>query len=188
MITPRFIARSRSASASCLAAGPVAFLVQRFFLRVGTPIKTYPALGQPNGGRRWPVERLEILTRVTPDILDPTDATPSGKDRWYEAPNGRIYLRANDGDTQVLPGLVFWPRVRARDGGEVNFELEIDARGARTRLPLIFVGIWRQSASCLGSTRKAVFADGALPTKTKQIIAVAVAHVTECPYCINGHT
>jgi AhpD family alkylhydroperoxidase len=31
-----------------------------------------------------------------------------------------------------------------------------------------------------------VFADGALPTKTKQI--VAVAHVTQCPYCIKGHT
>jgi AhpD family alkylhydroperoxidase len=35
---------------------------------------------------------------------------------------------------------------------------------------------------------KAVFADGALSTKAKQIIAVAVAHVTQCPYCINGHT
>jgi AhpD family alkylhydroperoxidase len=35
---------------------------------------------------------------------------------------------------------------------------------------------------------KAVFADGALSTKTKQIVAVAVAHVTQCPYCINGHT
>jgi AhpD family alkylhydroperoxidase len=34
----------------------------------------------------------------------------------------------------------------------------------------------------------AVFADGALPARTKQIIAVAVAHVTQCPYCINGHT
>src|SRR5690554_5530141 len=33
-----------------------------------------------------------------------------------------------------------------------------------------------------------VFADGALPGKTKQIIAVAVAHVTQCPYCIRGHT
>jgi len=33
-----------------------------------------------------------------------------------------------------------------------------------------------------------VFADGALPTKTKQLIAVAVAHVTQCPYCIHGHT
>lgn len=35
---------------------------------------------------------------------------------------------------------------------------------------------------------KAVFADGALPAKMKQIIAVAVAHVTQCPYCIKGHT
>ena len=35
---------------------------------------------------------------------------------------------------------------------------------------------------------KAVFAEGALPEKTKQLIAVAVAHTTQCPYCINGHT
>jgi AhpD family alkylhydroperoxidase len=34
----------------------------------------------------------------------------------------------------------------------------------------------------------AVFADGALPEKTKQLIAVAVAHTTQCPYCIQGHT
>jgi AhpD family alkylhydroperoxidase len=33
-----------------------------------------------------------------------------------------------------------------------------------------------------------VFADGALTAKMKQIIAVAVAHVTQCPYCIKGHT
>lgn len=35
---------------------------------------------------------------------------------------------------------------------------------------------------------QAVFADGALPEKTKQLIAVAVAHTTQCPYCIRGHT
>ncbi len=33
-----------------------------------------------------------------------------------------------------------------------------------------------------------VFADGALPSRTKQIVAVAVAHVTQCPYCIRSHT
>ena len=33
-----------------------------------------------------------------------------------------------------------------------------------------------------------VFTDGALPGKAKQLIAVAVAHVTQCPYCIRGHT
>lgn len=35
---------------------------------------------------------------------------------------------------------------------------------------------------------KQVFADGALDARTKQLIAVAVAHVTQCPYCIRGHT
>jgi len=33
-----------------------------------------------------------------------------------------------------------------------------------------------------------VFAAGALDEKSKQLIAVAVAHVTQCPYCIRGHT
>lgn len=35
---------------------------------------------------------------------------------------------------------------------------------------------------------KAVFAEGHLSVKMKQTIAVAVAHVTQCPYCIRGHT
>lgn len=35
---------------------------------------------------------------------------------------------------------------------------------------------------------RTVFKEGALPEKTKQLIAVAVAHVTQCPYCIRGHT
>jgi AhpD family alkylhydroperoxidase len=34
---------------------------------------------------------------------------------------------------------------------------------------------------------QAVFAEGAVPCRTKQLIAVAVAHVTQCPYCIRGH-
>lgn len=38
------------------------------------------------------------------------------------------------------------------------------------------------------SFSRQVFADGALPAKTKQLIAVAAAHITQCPYCIKGHT
>ncbi|WP_255437792.1 carboxymuconolactone decarboxylase family protein [Comamonas flocculans] len=34
----------------------------------------------------------------------------------------------------------------------------------------------------------AAFAEGELDARTKQLIAVAVAHVTQCPYCIRGHT
>ena len=63
--------------------------------------------------------------------------------------------------------------------------------------------LYPSSAGALSDTRKRltpelhdafrtfsqkVFANGALTTKTKQLIAVAVAHVTQCPYCIRGHT
>lgn len=44
------------------------------------------------------------------------------------------------------------------------------------------------SEDAFGVFSRQVFADGALPARTKQIIAVAVAHVTQCPYCIKGHT
>jgi len=43
-------------------------------------------------------------------------------------------------------------------------------------------------ATAFAAFSKQVFADGALPARTKQLIAVAVAHVTQCPYCIRGHT
>jgi AhpD family alkylhydroperoxidase len=32
-----------------------------------------------------------------------------------------------------------------------------------------------------------VFEDGALPAKTKELIATAAAHITQCPYCIDTH-
>ncbi|HEX3655597.1 MAG TPA: carboxymuconolactone decarboxylase family protein [Pirellulales bacterium] len=35
---------------------------------------------------------------------------------------------------------------------------------------------------------QAAMADGALPAKTKELIAVGVALTTQCPYCIEIHT
>lgn len=35
---------------------------------------------------------------------------------------------------------------------------------------------------------RTVFEAGELPEKIKQLIAVAIAHVTQCPYCIRSHT
>lgn len=32
------------------------------------------------------------------------------------------------------------------------------------------------------------FADGKLPKKVKELIAVGCAYITRCPYCIEGHT
>jgi AhpD family alkylhydroperoxidase len=35
---------------------------------------------------------------------------------------------------------------------------------------------------------KQVMADGALPKKVKELMAIAVAHTTQCPFCIDFHT
>ena len=43
-------------------------------------------------------------------------------------------------------------------------------------------------AAAFRAFSQSVFAEGARPVKVKQLIAVAVAHVTQCPYCIRGHT
>ena len=32
------------------------------------------------------------------------------------------------------------------------------------------------------------FADGALPRKTKELMALAIAQITQCPWCIDAHT
>src|SRR5262245_11875753 len=31
------------------------------------------------------------------------------------------------------------------------------------------------------------FRDGALPSKTKELIALGIAHITQCPWCIDAH-
>ena len=32
------------------------------------------------------------------------------------------------------------------------------------------------------------FKDGAIPGKTKELIALGIAHITQCPWCIDAHT
>jgi AhpD family alkylhydroperoxidase len=49
-------------------------------------------------------------------------------------------------------------------------------------------GLAPEAEAAFQAFSQKVFADGALPVKIKQLIAVAVAHTTQCPYCISGHT
>lgn len=45
-----------------------------------------------------------------------------------------------------------------------------------------------EQAQAFSQFNEAVFKEGALTQKEKEIIAVAIAHVTGCPYCIDSHT
>lgn len=45
-----------------------------------------------------------------------------------------------------------------------------------------------EQLKAFGEFDSAVFKEGALTVKEKEIVAVAVTHVTQCPYCIDIHT
>lgn len=110
-------------------AGPVrCYLRQRMFIRVARPDKAFPAYGQPNGGRMFPADVVQMLTQTTPDIVDPTEDTGRAEPP-APAPGGRLWADE--------AGLVFWPRTSRIEGAEVVFDMRI--QNASTRGKLIFV-------------------------------------------------
>ncbi len=114
-------------------SGPVAFLVQRFFIQVANPEKTYPGIAQPFRGRGWPARSLTMLTHRTPDLLDPTRAIErTDSTAWRELPDGRL-------DQAQRSGLVFWPRTAAGESGNVRFRFTLDGRPEPVSMPLVFV-------------------------------------------------
>jgi hypothetical protein len=113
-------------------SSPVAVLVQRKFLRIGKPDKHYQAEGQPNRGSRWPCEKLTILTRQTPDLVDPDDLSGTSVENVW--PGGKI-----DFVGETTTGTCIWPRTARRRGAEVVFEMQIGDEAVPVRMPLIFV-------------------------------------------------
>jgi AhpD family alkylhydroperoxidase len=51
----------------------------------------------------------------------------------------------------------------------------------------IMDGVSSQVMNAFWAFDKAAVADGAIPVKYKELIAVAVALTTQCPYCIDIH-
>lgn len=111
---------------------PVAVLTQRLFLRISKPEKRFMAEGQPNSGVRWPCERIVMLTRQSPDLVDGRSYSPTDAPTRGVLPRGRI-------DLPGKAGFCLWPRTSARPGSEVWFEMQIGDEPTPVRMPLIFV-------------------------------------------------
>jgi AhpD family alkylhydroperoxidase len=95
---------------------------------------------------------------------------PSAMDRAASPGIGNLGLRWKCGrrEENGMPELVYPPS--SQDLGRKRRELAPDIQTA------------------FHAFSQLVFADGVLSAKTKQLIAVAAAHITQCPYCIKGHT
>ncbi|MCJ2023158.1 hypothetical protein [Methylobacterium sp. J-067] len=115
-------------------SGPLAFQVQRYFIQVSNPEKTFPGIAQPFRGRGWPARSLTMLTQRTPDLFDPTRAMDEREEgaTWRELSDGRL-------DHAQRSGLVFWPRTAAGAAGNVRFRFTVDGRPEPVSMPLIFI-------------------------------------------------
>lgn len=127
-ITERIFVRMKGDRVQDKDFGVKAVLRQRMFVRVSSPTKKYPAVGQPNKGRQWCAEDVTMLTRETPDIVDPTLELDTSQSR--QSLSGRIFL-------DNRPGLAFWPQTATTEEARFRFEFTLDGR--RTKMPLIFV-------------------------------------------------
>lgn len=122
---------------------PMAYLIQRKFLRIVQPVKPYPAPFQAFDGRQWPLAELRMLLGQSPDLVDPLmDPRPEpGQPGVRVAPYGRLWITTTAGAAPT-DGLVFWPRTAPRDGAEVAFPMRLvslNGRAARGRTPFIEV-------------------------------------------------
>ncbi len=64
-------------------------------------------------------------------------------------------------------------------GPDVLAELRLPARELRRRVPGVYDGF--------SATHQAAMADGALDTKTKELIALAISVVQQCDGCVASH-
>ncbi len=119
--------------ASDAPGGRVAVLRQRFFIVVRERVRRYNGSGHPHKGRNFPFEHVEILTRVTPDLVEPGAGDSAVND-------STIYL-------SFAPRMLFWPMVP--DGGAGNsgvdfrfdaIATDIDGNRITLDVPLLFVG------------------------------------------------
>ena len=65
-----------------------------------------------------------------------------------------------------------------------DYHYHVDTREQYGRLN----GLKPELLQSFGAFNAKAFEEGELSQKVKELIAVAAAHITRCPYCISGHT
>ena len=111
----------------------VAVLRQRFFLIVRERVRKYngDAVGHVSHGNNFPFTEVEILTHVTPKLLEPGVGVSALKK------DGAVIY-----DAKVVPRMVFWPMIPGTDPEPAQFQIvATDLIGNRVTfaMPLLFV-------------------------------------------------
>jgi hypothetical protein len=126
----------------------IAVLRQREFVVVRRRVMEYDGSGHVHGGRNFPFTRIEILTRVTPDLWP---APGDGDSELKAAPGDTIYSSGppppqdtEEAKNVIARRMAFWPMMPTAGGGstDVRFEIlatDISGRQQCFSMPLLFV-------------------------------------------------
>ncbi|MER9611333.1 hypothetical protein NKI91_22190 [Mesorhizobium sp. M0312] len=128
---------------------PVAYLIQRYFVVVGEPRKSFPAVSQRYGGRAFYTTAITVLTTTSPDIVDPFD-------------KGNM-----PGTFGEMGGAAFFPKTQPGNKleGVIQFEYEVEySNGDKRKLksPLIVVDN-TLAHDPLGVSKLVAFYNGLMP-------------------------
>jgi hypothetical protein len=122
----------------------LAVLRQHSFIIVRKRIVDYTGEGHVHDGRGFPFTRVEILTRITPDLRLP----PVGRSRLEAAHGDKIFETVHDPETgkSVTIGQqdAFWPMIGLSPDSATDFPFEAvatDLAGSLVafRMPMLFV-------------------------------------------------
>lgn len=111
------------------SANRIAVLRQRFFIVVREPVRELTGSSHEHHGNNFPFRRVEILTRVTPNLSEPG------------AGNGGV---GTTPPHDLAPRMLFWPMVPGPAGRQTDVPFQIaatDLAGSTTTfsIPLMFV-------------------------------------------------
>ena len=120
----------------------VATMLQREFIIVREPSKTYPGPGQANEGRDFPFQTIEIHTHVTPNLVKPLAPAPGMAASYYNDTPPSTPIQYYEG---------FWP-IELASYQDFKFHLVgVDGAGRRVPfdMPLFFLADTKNDADHL---------------------------------------
>ncbi|MEO7996564.1 MAG: hypothetical protein ABI852_03920 [Gemmatimonadaceae bacterium] len=114
----------------------VAVLRQRFFIVVREPVKVFDGSYHIHGGHGFPFTSVELLTRVTPNLVSPDDPACLANS------TGRMLYDDGTVIGGLTPRQLFWPMMRASAEGDFKFDVaatDRDGRRVTFSMPLLFM-------------------------------------------------
>lgn len=106
----------------------VAIDVVRTRIVTRQPVKSFPALNQPDGGRDWPISQATLRTDATPLLIDPATLPPDEL--------AAIVAKHNLGNWQI-----FWPRFHtdAATVADVEWKVQVESDVTPMTARMIFI-------------------------------------------------